>query len=404
MCETRVERLLRACSACIASFGRNTNILQIYEFFYTSGTRLRHELYLQKELQSSKLLNEIETLKLKVSTKQEQINLLQDEVKLRNERERTKNDIILKLEDKTKNQAFELLRVQEEFISYKIHDSRESDSLICMDDRLISAQEKVLETKEKSREEPRINQLKTTNSSEATITENTEETVIKSSRRIEEGSHMDAVRSKTQSVEVEHDRKDSRSEPGKKVIIIGTSNIRFLSREYLSDDGVNIDKVHKYTIEEGENYIDQLDSSDDKDCYLFHILCNDVKSQNEEYCVEGINRIVRKLQDKRPNAKIVLSLGIPRNSEALNRKIEKINVTLKEKLNGKTNVFICDNSNLFYRGQAYRGMLNEDGLHLSRLGTRTLNKNMKGVIQNVFNIDTNEQCDLDRRRNKQSAK
>ena len=33
MCETRVERLLRACSACIASLGRNTNILQICEIF-----------------------------------------------------------------------------------------------------------------------------------------------------------------------------------------------------------------------------------------------------------------------------------------------------------------------------------------------------------------------------------
>ena len=51
----------------------------------------QHELYLQKELQSSKLLNEIETTKLKVSTKQQQIDLLQKEIKLGDERERTKN-------------------------------------------------------------------------------------------------------------------------------------------------------------------------------------------------------------------------------------------------------------------------------------------------------------------------
>ena len=122
----------------------------------------QHELYLQKELQSIKLLNEIETTKLKVSTKQQQIDLLQKEIKLRDERERTKNEIILKFEDTTKKQAFELLRIQEEFISYKIHDSRDSDSLICLDDVVNPKQEVLPASKQNNREDTQ-NQLSNSN-------------------------------------------------------------------------------------------------------------------------------------------------------------------------------------------------------------------------------------------------
>ena len=47
VCETRVERLLRACSACIASFGRNTNILLICEIFIrpAHASDMRYYMY-----------------------------------------------------------------------------------------------------------------------------------------------------------------------------------------------------------------------------------------------------------------------------------------------------------------------------------------------------------------------
>ena len=219
------------------------------------------------------------------------------------------------------------------------------------------------------------------NSNQKPNTDSTEET---SKEKSLEGEEDTQLRTKVNSSQSEQESQiDNQQGKEKKVVIIGPSNIRFLSRDSLSDDGVNVEKVHKYTIEEGEAYVDQLDRSEDKDCFVLHLLCNDVKTKSEDYCVEGVNAVIKKLQEKRPNARTILSLGIPRNSETLNRKIEKINVTLKEKVSGNKNTFICDNSNLFYRGLASRGMLNEDGLHLSRQGTRTLGKNMKGVIQRV---------------------
>ena len=50
------------------------------------------------------------------------------------------------------------------------------------------------------------------------------------------------------------------------------------------------------------------------------------------------------------------------------------------------NVYICDNSNLFYRGEAQKGILNEDGIHLARDGTRKLGRNMKEALWGTFDI------------------
>ena len=38
------KRIQRVCSACLACLGRTTNVLQNFEIFYTSGTRLSHAL------------------------------------------------------------------------------------------------------------------------------------------------------------------------------------------------------------------------------------------------------------------------------------------------------------------------------------------------------------------------
>ena len=64
---------------------------------------------------------------------------------------------------------------------------------------------------------------------------------------------------------------------------------------------------------------------------------------------------------------ILLSLGLPRAGETLNKKV-KTNVLLKENMGNKDNVYICDNANLFYRGEAQRRLLKDDGLHLTNIG------------------------------------
>ena len=47
---------------------------------------------------------------------------------------------------------------------------------------------------------------------------------------------------------------------------------------------------------------------------------------------------------------------------------------------------LCDNSNLFYRGAAQHTILKEDGLHLSKDGTKRLAKNIRESLYDVFDF------------------
>lgn len=133
-----------------------------------------------------------------------------------------------------------------------------------------------------------------------------------------------------------------------------------VSREYLSDEGISVEKVNKYTTQDAKQYIDSLEKSEDQDCFILHILCNEVKTQIEEYCIDDISATVSRQQEKCPDAETIISL-------ILNRKTEMINIMLNEAAyEKKRNTYISDNSNLFYRGHVSRGILNDDGLHSSR--------------------------------------
>ena len=43
-----------------------------------------------------------------------------------------------------------------------------------------------------------------------------------------------------------------------KVVLVGTSNLKYISPQYLSDKTVQVQKVIKYTLAEGQKYIDTL--------------------------------------------------------------------------------------------------------------------------------------------------
>ena len=86
------------------------------------------------------------------------------------------------------------------------------------------------------------------------------------------------------------------------------------------------------------------------------------------------------------DTKIIVSLGLPNVDMALNRKTEKVNILLKESLVKRKSVHICDNSNLFYRGDAQQGIRKEDGLHLSKAGKKLLARNIRMPLHDAFHI------------------
>lgn len=167
----------------------------------------------------------------------------------------------------------------------------------------------------------------------------------------------------------------------KKVLLLGTSNTRFINTTYLSSSKVEVEKVLKYRLNEAQEYMD-IFKADEKnaDAFVLHLLDNDITEETPEHCSEKLHQLCTAIKQKARNSKVIVSMGLPRRDEGTNRKITKLNVLLQEKLGDMENVHLCDNSNLFYRGYPSRGILNVDGKHLSRQGTQKLGANLKSAI------------------------
>ena len=117
-----------------------------------------------------------------------------------------------------------------------------------------------------------------------------------------------------------------------------------------------------------------------------HSLCNDVGNKTQQECSNQVKSIIECITKKNTDTKVIISLGLPILDKDLSRKIEKMNILIKEMTSNFENIYLCDNSNVFYRGDAQKGILNEDDLHLARSGTRKLARNMKEALWSAFDI------------------
>ena len=172
----------------------------------------------------------------------------------------------------------------------------------------------------------------------------------------------------------------------KKVRVVGTSNIKFISPGYLGGSEFFVTKITRYTLKETKEYFSGLNPDEKQDVFILQSLCNDINIKTPESCAVSIEDIVGTLSSKFKESKILVSMGLPRSDVHLNTKIEKTNILLKEKFAGKEQTTVCDNGNLFYRREAQRGVLNEDGIHMSGMGTSKLAKNLKGTLFDLFDI------------------
>ena len=168
--------------------------------------------------------------------------------------------------------------------------------------------------------------------------------------------------------------------------IVGTSNVKYLSLKYIAGTEFNMSKEVKYTLKETKDYFEASESKDHQDAFILQSLCNDIQMKSADECTKELTDIIDAIESKHKDSRIIISLGLPRDDVTLNRKVEKINVLLKESLAGRKTVNICDNSNLFYRGTAQQGILKEDGLHLTKDGTKMLAKNIRETLYDMFDI------------------
>lgn len=172
----------------------------------------------------------------------------------------------------------------------------------------------------------------------------------------------------------------------KRVQVVGTSNTKYVSLKYIAGSEFDISKKIKYTLEETKQYFEALESSEQQGWVILQSLCNEITKKSADECSKELTNIIDTIESKFKDARVIISLGLPRDDVTLNRKVEKVNILLKENLAGRQKVHLCDNSNLFYRGAAQKGILKEDGLHLSKDGTKLLAKNIRETLYDAFDF------------------
>ena len=335
-----------------------------------------HTLTVEKEHQEYKLKADITLLKHRIEGLTKQMSIEESEVSALEQRLEIKNNLILDLEEKTSNLTRRISKLQEELLSYKV-DNCKSDEI--WNTSAFSSMEKDSSSREKDLQEIRLEGDETSTKGPL-YSEVVKETTQEANRNKEK------IKSSGDNKNDPERYEPYKSSGKKSVRIVGTSNIKYISPAYLGGAEFSISKVTRYTLEETQEYFRNLNPDEKQDIYILQSLCNGLKTKTPEACSDGIAEIVDLIASKFKDSKIIVSLGLPRPDVSTNTKIEKTNILIKERFAGLDHVFLCDNGNLFYRGEAQRGILNDDGIHLSRTGTNKLARNLKGALFDIYDI------------------
>ncbi|KAK3107812.1 hypothetical protein FSP39_022741 [Pinctada imbricata] len=110
-----------------------------------------------------------------------------------------------------------------------------------------------------------------------------------------------------------------------------------------------------------------------------------MKTKTESECLTDLQKLVTETKELKKGAKIVISLPPNRgDSPCLNHKTNIINATVKSIFAEDRGVFVCDNSNLSYRGEPDARYICNDGVHPTPAGKRVLFGNIRQAIARVL--------------------
>ena len=291
-------------------------------------------VHMDHEINSHEMRMQLEVMNKKLCANQSKLQIIENELSTYKERIDLKNSEIINMEREMKKKLGIISNLNDEVISWKLHNSRMDDTLLteekvrrdktpgitvdrCSNDRLRAGTTKSTEEDKGKGDNIRGEMKKTT----------------KGTTEREGPSKQTNDRENKSKTPL----KNSESKGEKSVIVIGTSNTKFLSRHILTEEKVNIDKVIKYTLKDTNNYIDKEISST-PDAIVLHSFCNDLADKSPEMCVNEMNGVLNTIDTKFPNTQVVVSLGLPRTNQEFNRKAEKANVLLKEEIAKRKNV------------------------------------------------------------------
>ena len=348
-----------------------------------------HKLTIEKENQISNLQADFSSLRHQIELSNKQCNTLSAEMSSLEKRIAAKNDYITSLEEQKHKRSQKIHNLEDEIMSWKFHVCRADGEAVFEQVRGKQAKqaEEASHTKgtdiQKSTEESHNSPDDTNEAVEAADCQREDQQTTNDDPDMHTGNVNKTVHNKS----VLSAQKNASTASTKLTVqMVGTSNIKFISQEYIGESDFSVSKITRYTLEETYDYVEKLTPTDRHDGFILHSLCNETGIKTPAECSNYIKRIIDNITQKYSNTKIIISLGLPRSEASLNRCIEKTNILIKEKISHMKNVYTCDNSNLFYRGDAQKGILHEDGLHLARNGTRKLGENMKETLWDAFDI------------------
>ncbi|KAK3083078.1 hypothetical protein FSP39_013369 [Pinctada imbricata] len=97
--------------------------------------------------------------------------------------------------------------------------------------------------------------------------------------------------------------------------------------------------------------------------------------------------LVKFTKSVQQDAKIIVSLPPNRGDDPdLNYTTKIVNASVKISFQSVTNVFVCDNSNLAYRGERNRKLISRDEVHPTEFGEKILFQNIRRAIEEVCEI------------------
>ena len=152
----------------------------------------------------------------------------------------------------------------------------------------------------------------------------------------------------------------------KQILLIGTSNTRYLNSRFIAGRNSYIKKVTKYTVNEAKDFIENYDLEFTPEIIVYQLGCNDIKGESSNDFSDQMGELVSTTNLKFPGIKVMVSLGLTRGQRTANLKvIEQSNVLVK-KYKSQESVILCDNSKLFFKGKPLKGVLRDEKICLKK--------------------------------------
>ena len=311
-----------------------------------------HNSVMEYEIHKSKLELDTTVLRQKLYVMSSRNEILNNEMLRLEKIAALKNDDVIELENNKRDLNRKIDQLKMDLLSWKSHASRADDSLLVGETEnspvIISDSEGIAPTYGSAASSGiDVTQYSGKSTSDHQRTSGTES--AKSSLAARElppsngnnASKNNQQRSDTESAASNTGIRSSRTNNNEAthsrnmketVLLIGRSNVRYLSARYIAGEKYYVRKIIKYTVSEAHEYIQSLESKDNVSKFLLHRSCNDIKTLSVTEHATAYCDLAKLIKEKYPSAQVTVSLGLPYKYPKIYNKIEVANAMIKERL------------------------------------------------------------------------